>query len=246
MSITIPFAASPLLATSTVSAHRDERLAGHIAAGERNVRTRLLSREEADPRCESLHNACELLADGFEELSEQIEEYVRTVPRTARDTDRKDAERFLDWLAETDRLSDEQQDYVTCQLACNAVEFMALRQRLAHARFQAMLTANTPRRPLTGKLTLYLNPVHVWTTFETQALLDDTTATPATVLFYAAGCEIRTAVIDHDAEELLRDLQRSGPISLRELHRLQSDRETATLDDLITTLCELGIVAVSV
>lgn len=176
-----------------------------------------------DERFTRLQSSCALLADGFDELDEFINEYVRDVPLSAYDTDSADAERFLDWLADRTDLTDEQQDYVTSQRSRYAVEFVAVKQRLAHVRFQRLLSASASRHDellSNRRLMLHLNPIHVWATFETRVLLDNEVSIPAPVLFYAVGREVRSAVIEPYAGVLLRDLERSGPVRVAELRRL--------------------------
>ncbi len=206
---------------------------------------RLLVEEDASSRRERLQDACQLLADGFDGLDGDIREYVHSVPLVKGDTDRHDAERFLDWLSRRCHWSDEQQDLLICQQAHNAVAFVAIRRRLAHARFQALLASGPPSAELHRKGTVYLNPIRIWSTFETHALLQEEAGIPATVLFFAIGGEIRTAVLEADAEELVKSLEQTGPIPVQKLIGGSADGARAKLMRLILALRDLGIVAVA-
>src|SRR5690606_8627024 len=104
-----------------------------------------------------------------------------------------DADRFLDWLERHADLDDEQRDFVAALRGRRAVEFVAVKQRLAHARFQDLLRHTNTRLDqleTNGRLTIYLNPIHVWSQFETRALLNDDAEIPATVLFVPCGSDV--------------------------------------------------------
>lgn len=197
-------------------------------------------------RYEKLQTACEMLADGLEELDQHIEEYIKQVPLAAYDSGAADAERFLVWLNEHADLTDEQEDYVRCQRGRHAVEFVAVKQRLAHVRFQELLSMNErllPELETNGRLTVHLNPIHVWSRFETKALLGDDDAAPATVLFFPVGQDIRTAVIEPDCEELIRLLEQQGVMRIKDLRKLYHGDGRLMLVPLLRDLAEMGMVA---
>jgi hypothetical protein len=197
-------------------------------------------------RYEKLQNACEVLADGLEELNDYIEQYIKVIPLAACDSGKGDAERFLHWLSERADLTDEQRDHVQCQRGRQAVEFVAVKQRLAHVRFQDLLSMNgrlVGELETNARLTVHLNPIHVWSRFETGALLGDEDPSPATVLFFPVGEEIRTAVIESSCEELIRLLERQGVMRIKDLCKLFSQDERPLLLSLLRDLSEMGMVA---
>lgn len=197
-------------------------------------------------RFDKLTDACELLADDFENLDELIKAYIHEVPLAAYDTNCTDCERFLVWIGEREDLSPEQEDFIRCQRSRHAVEFVAVKKRLAFVRFQELLSMNDRLIEELGKnvkLSVHLNPVHVWSRFETRALLDDDATVPATVLFFPVGDDVRTAVIEPDAERMIRLLDRSGVMYVRDIRKLYPRNEREQVVDLIRDLAEMGIVA---
>jgi hypothetical protein len=209
-------------------------------------RPRIFSIGSRAQRLRKLHEACALLADGMDDLEELIVEYVREVPLSARDTGRTDAERFLNWLDNHETLSAERRDYVRCQQSRNVVEFVAVMRRLAHVRFQELLSMNErllAELETNPRLVVHLNPIHVWSRFETRALLDDEDSVPASVLFFPVGSEIRTVAIEPEAEELIQTLERAGAMRVKDLKKLWPKEEHDVLRELLTELAEMGVVA---
>ncbi|MFG0333344.1 MAG: hypothetical protein ACF8TS_08290, partial [Maioricimonas sp. JB049] len=201
---------------------RNESAPRSSGTRERPSLVRQVAQEQLDQRCRALFDACDLPADGFDQLEELIGEYVRSVPLDRRADGNSDAERFLQWLAEQEDLTDEQRDYVACQQGYRAVEFVALAQRLAHTRFQGRLLLNEQNLPQLGRndnIELMLNPIHVWAVFETRALIAEDEPLPASILFFPVGQEIRTVIVDPPAEELIRFLADAGTIRSRALMR---------------------------
>lgn len=227
--------------------------AGAARSGYRNLATpstesvRLLPASAMDVRLRRLHSACELLADGFDGLDEQIAAYVACTPMPPGDIRCADADRFLDWLQRHADLDDEQRDFVAALRGRRAVELVAVKQRLAHARFQELLRhTNTRLDQLesNGRLTIYLNPIHVWSQFETRALLDDDTEIPATVLFVPCGSDVRTVVIEPIARQFIEDLETAGPLQVKDLRRTNCLEQEACLD-LVRQLAAVGVVALA-
>lgn len=199
-----------------------------------------------DKRFDKLTDACELLADDFDNLDELIKTYVHEVALAAYDTGCTDCERFLIWICEREDLSPEQQDFIRCQRSRHAVEFVAVKKRLAFVRFQELLSMNErllEELGSNGRLGVHLNPVHVWSRFETRALLDDEADVPATVMFYPVGNDVRTAVIEPEAEELIRLLDQSGVMCVRDVKKLYPHAERDAVVELIRDLAEMGIIA---
>ncbi|QDU39947.1 hypothetical protein Mal4_43010 [Maioricimonas rarisocia] len=227
---------------------RNDSNPGCSEPGERKSLVRQVSHEQLDQRYQTLFDACDLLADGFDEFEGLIAEYVRSVPLDPREAGHGDAERFLDWLSEQEDLTDEQRDYVVCQQGYRAVEFVALAQRLAHARFQERLSLNEENLPLLGRndnLDVMLNPIHVWAVFETRALIDDDEPLPANVLFFPVGQEIRTVIVDAPAEELIRFLTDAGTIRSRALLRNWPTSERAEVVAMLRELAAVGLITLT-
>lgn len=197
-------------------------------------------------RFDKLTDACELLADDFDNLDELIKKYIHEVPLSAYDTGCTDCERFLVWISENEDLSPEQEDFIRCQRGRHAVEFVAVKKRLAFVRFQELLSMNERlmgELDSNGALGVHLNPAHVWSRFETHALLDEETPVPATVIFYPVKDDVRTAVIEDDAEQLIRLLDQSGVMSVRDIKKLYPRDERDQVIELIRDLAEMGLIA---
>jgi hypothetical protein len=230
----------------TMALGRTDAAAQGLEAGMVADRVGMFTDGNLYKRYEKLQNACELLADGLDELQDLVKQYIKEVPLAAYDTGNSDAERFLIWLDKHAELNDEQKDYVRCQRSRHAVEFVAMKQRLAHVRFQELLSMNellVPELETNARLTVHLNPVHVWSRFETKALLGDDDASPATVLFYPVGNDIRTAVIEPECEQLIHMLEQHGVMRVKDLKKLLPQSEHPALFNLLRDLADMGMVA---
>ncbi|WP_197442201.1 hypothetical protein [Thalassoglobus polymorphus] len=198
-------------------------------------------------RLNELKDACALLADGLSGFDELIEKYVQVEKRNRRDTPNRDCERFLEWLESKVQLTDQQRDMIVNQQSRHAVEFVALKQRIAHLRYEEMLSNSQPFQKHSaqhlGEL-VYLNPVHVWATFDTHAFIEDESPIPATVLFYPAAGSVRTAVIDEQSEQIIRELEQ-GPQKLRTLLKQTPKEERETFLEAIQRLVSLKILALA-
>ena len=194
-----------------------------------------------------MQDACELLADGFDGFDEHIAAFVACTPAPTRRSGLADADRFLDWLEANADLNDEQCDFVAALRSRHAVELVAVRQRLAHARFQELLSRSdryASELETNRRLTIRINPIHVWSQFETRVLLDEETEIPATVLFFPVeGC-VRTVVVEPDAEVLLRDLASGGAMTIADLlRRTPCERQIECLH-LVRRLAGVGVIAI--
>lgn len=207
------------------------------------------TRHGADPlelRLAQLRGACELLADGFDGLDSLIAEYVCHT-RGDRRTLSADVDRFLDWLQSHTDVGEEHRDLVAALRGRNAVELIAVRQRLAHVRFQELLIrtpANVFRLGTDAGLAIHLNPIHVWSQFETRALLDDEADVPATVLFFPVGESVRTIVVEPEIEALVQELKNAGPTTLCELMRRTPRHLRDACGHAIRKLAATGMIAV--
>lgn len=230
----------------TVAVHQAKSAEVTCKAGRLVNRVAMITAGSAWRRYETLQSACEALADGLEELNEFIRLYIREVPLSARDSNTSDAERFLLWLDSREDLTEEQRDYIRCQQGRQAIEFVAVKQRLAHVRFQELVSMNErllPELETNPRLTIHLNPIHVWSRFETAALLGDIEAAPATVIFFPVGEDIRTAVVEGAGETLVRLLARQGVLRLKDLRKLVPHDVQPELPGLLRELAEMGMIA---
>jgi|GEM_PF-576276 len=199
-----------------------------------------------DKRCDKLLNQVELLNEVYDDLEERVIRYIRTVPLSAYDTGCTDAEHFLEWLLRGDTPTAEQQDCIVCQRSRHAVEFLARENRLAHVRFQDLLSIwDRTARELeqNSNLRLHLNPIRVTATFQTRTLLDEEADVPARVLFFPVGTDIRTAVLEPAGESLIGRLEQSEPPTFDELCHETNDCQREELLDLCHELGDMGLVA---
>ncbi|MCA8992172.1 MAG: hypothetical protein KDA88_09355 [Planctomycetaceae bacterium] len=209
-------------------------------------RARKLTTEETQGRFAQLHESCEWLLPGFDELDALMVRYIRETP-IRNESSLGDAERFLEWLAMRVDLTEQQMDTVVCQQSRYTVEFVAVKKKLAHARFQELLSNNRRLAKELGhnrKLTIHLNPVHVWTTLETRVYLDEYSTIPATVLFYPVNAGVEGAVVEEDVVPLLKQLSRR-PCKFDDLVGTMPHYDRDDLIDIVAELVQLGVVALA-
>ena len=196
-----------------------------------------------------LSDQFEFMQDAFPALDDWFQEYIRTVPLQAYDIGTSDSLVFLQWVRQNKKLTPEQADYATCHESRVAVEETARRKRLAHVRFQDILSSSEQLADEFGtdpELRIYLNPVRVRGTFTTRVLLDEEAVLPAEVVFYPVESDIRTAVLEPEGKTLLAELERIGPCRLEQLlvvmeyeHQVEHD----TVMETCRALAEMGLVA---
>ena len=202
--------------------------------------------ERLSQRYENLQAACGILADGLDELHDEIQEYVKSVPLPTRDSGNGDTERFLTWLGQRAGLTSSRTDEKNANGGRHSVEFVAVKQRLAHVRFQELLSMNErllPQLTVNGKLTVHLNPIHVWSWFDTVVAGEETDSAPSAVLFFPVADDIRTAEVEADCADLLRFLERRGPLTIKDLCKLCLPGERPMVLRMIRNLAELGMIA---
>lgn len=90
-----------------------------------------------------------------------------------------------------------------------------------------------------------MNPTASFATLQTREFLDDQTELPGHVVFFAAGTEIRSAVLDDPVPSLLRLLAEKGPLTLADWAECGGLHGSKELVDVVTSLVELGLVAFS-
>lgn len=202
-----------------------------------------------DKRTWKLGDQLEFLRDEFPQLDEWIGEYIHTVPLQAYDVGTSDSVHFLEWVHHEKTLSLEQIDLGVCHVSRVAVEETARSRRMAHVRFQDVLSA-APR--LAGDfgandaLWIHLNPIRVPAMFRTAILLDDEADLPADVLFFPVGSDVRTAVAEPAGGALIAALEQGGPCRLTELIAVldsEVDLDRDEITDLCRDLAEMGLVA---
>jgi len=200
-----------------------------------------------DKRYDKLEKQLETVAPAFEDFESLLIEYIRSVLPASYDIGASDGERMLCWLESTQQLTPVQRDYIACQRARHCVEELARRKRLAHVQFQDLLSLS---ESLAGELDvneglrIHLNPIRVWSRFETAELLEDGTDLPADVLFFAVEDYISTAAIEEDEGRVqLAELERWAPCTLGTWTALSEIGDREALAALTRDLAAMGLVA---
>lgn len=205
---------------------------------------KLFAEGNLSKRREKLRAQLAFVAEAFDGFEDLVSAYARTVPAPAYDT--ADGEGFLAWLERAAEPTPRQRDYVACQRARLAVEAAARADRRGHIRFQALWSL-APQRAAeldtAPKLLIGLNPIHAWSRFLTPALLDDDTALPADVLFFAAGDAIHTAVLEPHGRALIEELASHTPCTLDEWAARSRHADREELVAICRDLSEMGLVA---
>jgi len=239
------------LAQSLAAAHNSD-VFDNLAAGSTAARVKMFTDGNLDKRFEKLHRQVEFLDPAFANLEDLLGSFVKSIPLQAYDTGASDGERFLQWLEQTENPLPEQRDYIACQRGRHAVEALARANRLAHVHFQELLSmsfALADELETNRKLKLCLNPIRVWSRFETAELLDESAVVPAEVVFFPVGGDIHTAVLEADGLERVRELSSLGPATLDDWLRLLEPfvgLENVGREQLIAIsrdLAEIGLVA---
>ena len=219
-----------------------------LAAGSSAFHVKMFTDGNLDKRFNKLTNALEFAAPAFEDFEDLVAAYVRELPLAAYDTGSSDAERMLRWLEQKTKLTLRQRDFVQCQRARHAVEAAARNNRAGHVRFQELaslaveLAATLDANPA---LMIQLNPIRAWTRFFTTALLDDDATPPVKVLFYAAGTDVATALLEPLGQALVTELDKYGPCGLDEWAMLSDQADRDGLVEFCRDSAEIGLVAFS-
>lgn len=207
---------------------------------------RLFAEENRDKRCDKLRTRLDLLADGFDDLDELLEEYAREQGQEALSEVTHDAERFLNWLDEKPTLTPQQRDYLACQKARHAVEFAAARHREAHLRFQERVSLAPELATELDEhrsFTIHLNPIRVWSRFQTTALLDEEAICPADVLFFARATDVHVALLDEQGRAAVEELATLSPCTLEEWIAWSQTASPDQLIELCRDLAEIGLIS---
>ena len=225
---------------------KHEQVQSDVARGFSAEQLKMFTDDNLDKRNKKILDQVEVLRDSFDGLEELVVEYVKTLPLAAYDTGSSDGERFLRWIENEHQPTPEQRDYITCQRSRHAIESIARSKRLAHVQFQDLwgmadrLSGELSTNP---DLKIHLNPIRFWSRFETRALLDDEAATPASVLFYAVGSDIRTAVLEPSGQTRVHELEAIGPCTLDKWLITASEIARDELIELLHDTAQIGLIA---
>ena len=202
-----------------------------------------------DKRLDKLDKGLELVKEVFEDEFEDLAvEFIKTLPLGAYDSGQYDGEKFLVWLVENKSLTPEQRDHVACQRARHAIETMGRNQRLPHVRFQELASLASE---LAGELDtnpglqIHLNPIRVWSKFETGVLLGEEIDETIDVLFFAVRNETSTAILEENGRDLVEELATLSPVSIATWAALSEYADRDDLIELCRDLAEMGLVAFS-
>ena len=195
-----------------------------------------------------LNDQLEFVAEFYDESEWEdfIVDYIKSKPLAAYDTGCSDGENFLLWLGQTTNPTAEQRDAILCQQARHAVEEVARSNRLKHLHFQDLYSlAEQMISEWSQKenLKMVLNPIHVYETFQTTALLDEEDDLPASVIFYPFQGDIRTALLEPEGEQLISLLKSKGPQTFESLIIERVDITREEILELSKDLMEMGLIA---
>ena len=236
----------------SLAAGRNEDVLDVLAPGYHPWQVEMFTDGNVDKRFEKLQVQLEFVQSAFDEFESLLESYIHEFPLAAYDTGTTDGDRFLAWLDSHRELTPEQRDFVVCQRSRHAVEDAGRRNRFGHVRFQELKSLTNQLAGELGSnpnLQIHLNPIHVWGRFETKVLLDEDSAPPADVLFYASGNEVRTAVLEPEGQQLVHELAALSPCTLDEwvgAGNSFADRESRPQNELANfcrDMAEIGLVA---
>jgi len=198
-------------------------------------------------RAHQLATSCPLMADGFTELDEVIQRYVSEVPQLRFDSEQDDLNRFLNWVESEDQLNEGQRDLVTYVKAHHSVEYLAMKQRLAHLRFCTQVAENEMQLRslnLRSRQQIHLNPIHVVATLESHAMLATDVEVPCQVIFYLYRGQVEQFVLTDSMEVLLAQLNRGGMSVQRALRNVPRASRESLLQQ-IATLAQKGVLALT-
>ncbi|MDA0835120.1 MAG: hypothetical protein O2955_09515 [Planctomycetota bacterium] len=205
-----------------------------------------LTAGEDEHRCARLKDQLQLLGDHLTDVDLWIERFVQRVTAAEYDSGSSDAERFLEWLRQYRRLSVSENDAVCCQSARFAVATMVKLNPTRHLRFQELRTMSQEfKRDLNRlpKLWFVVNPIHVWTTLRSSAMLHDAEVLPAQVIFYPVQDEVCHAVVTSLGQQLLRHLSETGACRGDDLLAVCRDESPLDLLNVCRELMSLGLVS---
>lgn len=233
------------VAQAMALAHSTE-VGAYLDSGSTTEGVQLFVDGNLEKRCEKLETQLEFVASVVENFASLVDEYVTSVPQAAYDTSCSDGDRMLSWLIEHEPLSAEQLDYVACQRARHQIEMLARQHRMKHLRFQELATlAEELGSELESNsgLKVHLNPIRTWARFSTPELLDEEATPPCNVLFFAAGGDVGSAVLELEGQALINELADYQPCTLEDWADLSQLADREQLIELCRELAKMGLVA---
>jgi hypothetical protein len=231
-----------------LAAARQQELSGVRGEDAAPREVQMFVEDNVNKRLDKLRQQLEFVVEAFADFNELLLAFTRGFPLEAYATAASDGERFLDWLGRTQSLTAEQADYVACQRARHAVEDAARNNRWEHVRFQELWSLAGKLAEELGTnpaLAVHLNPARAWSRFLTPALLDEGAEVPADVLFFAAGGDIRTAILEGAGRSLVLELACLGPCTLDQWAVLTKQADREELVDFCRDLARMGAIAFS-
>ena len=233
-----------------MSMARSADVYGDLEAGSKPELLKEFVDGNLDKRFDKLDKQLELVKESLGEQFEQYAvEFIKALPLGAYDSGQYDGEKFLAWLVENKSLTPVQRDHVACQRARHAIECIGRNQRLPHVRFQELaslageLADDLETNP---GLQIHLNPIRVWSQFETGVLLDEEDVdSPIDVLFFAVGNDTSTAVLEAEGRNPVEQLASLQPVTLATWAALSEHADRDELIELCRDLAAMGLVAFS-
>ncbi|MEX0727611.1 MAG: hypothetical protein WEB58_20825 [Planctomycetaceae bacterium] len=207
---------------------------------------RRLSAGDDDHRAAKLQDQLELLDEHLTDRDEWIERYVQTVSPADYDCGSSDAERFLEWLRQHRPLSVAENDAVCCQSARFAVAAMVKLNPTRHLRFQEMWSEAplfSRDLPRFSKFWFVVNPIHVWTTLRSSALLHAADGLPAQVVFFPVQTEVRSAVVTPLGQRFLRHLSETAACRWDDLLQVCRPEKPIDVLHLCRELTSIGLLS---
>jgi len=234
-----------------LAAGKPMEILGDVAGNTKADTVKMFTDGNLDKRFDKLQRQLEFAFDAFEDTEDLLIKFIKEQPLASYDTGASDGECMLKWMEQTMDLSPEQCDHIACQRARHALEDVARKMRVPHIHFQEILgMAETVGDDLEGNpnLRVHLNPIRVWSRFETPVLLDEDAEVPADVLFFPVGSDIRTAVLEDSGRLRVEVLEQLGACSFERWAEELDDREGMEVDreELIAfakDLAEMGLLA---
>ncbi|MCG8409552.1 MAG: hypothetical protein MI923_30470 [Phycisphaerales bacterium] len=219
-----------------------------LVAGSRSESIKMFIEGNQEKRFGKLQAHLEFMAQGIEGIERYVRSYILCQPLSPYATVFVDAERFLVWLERTVMLLPEQQDFVAYQRAQHRIAAKARHNRRDYVQFDKLSRRMDPLNigfALDDEDSwIHLNPMHVWTRFHTDVLLDGEAVPPVDVLCYAALEELRTTMLDSFGTQLVRELSMYGPCTLSQWSALSRAAGRDEIFEFCTSLAELRLIAV--
>jgi hypothetical protein len=175
--------------SGALAAGRTEEVYEALAQGEAQDVARFLAQTSGERRG-LLRQDLAFVALAFDDFDALVGDYLRQTPPAAYETQYRDPERFLLWLAESRPLTSKERQFVAYQQAEYTVVAEARKRRAEHLVFQRawrQVGTHLPRLARDPALRIQLNPIRVWS----RVALPGRAA--GDVLFFAVGDRVASA-----------------------------------------------------